>query len=246
MPQLLKENEVSFYIGEKHIQPYGTGGGTEDFIYDFDLASLVPEGEYELQPDTMYEGYFQGALEAMEAAYQAGKNVYARITVPNLGTHLLQGERRYYEFPEDTIIEFVFNGVINDYGILTMFDFWIITPYDNMNCGFKFFEINTATIGQTPYRISYDVGGTDITLEPNVYYEILDYAGPITVALSYPFSMDVVNEYTFSFYCLDTPVTLSLPYDVILDRPLTLEPYTKYEVSIVNNFATWSSWEIPE
>lgn len=30
MPQLLKENEVSYYLGEKHIYPRVEGGGGDD------------------------------------------------------------------------------------------------------------------------------------------------------------------------------------------------------------------------
>ena len=39
MPQLLKENEVSYYLGEKHIYPKGSGGGSAEIPIINHIAS---------------------------------------------------------------------------------------------------------------------------------------------------------------------------------------------------------------
>lgn len=51
MPQLLKENEVSYYLGEKHIYPKGSGGGSAKMpIVNHGTSGTV----YELEPNVCH------------------------------------------------------------------------------------------------------------------------------------------------------------------------------------------------
>ena len=53
MPQLLKENEVSYYLGEKHIYPKVEGGGSSTIGLPI-VTKLASETTATLDPDKCY------------------------------------------------------------------------------------------------------------------------------------------------------------------------------------------------
>lgn len=75
---------------------------------------------------------------------------------------------------------------------------------------------------------------TVVTLQPNILYVFPEMAS-LTVTLGTPTDSDVANEYHFFFTSGATATTLTLN-DVLSDA-YSIEPNTKYEVSILENVA---------
>lgn len=256
MPQLLNENEVSYYLGTKHIYPKVEGGGSaESFIYNLDLSSLIPEGESYLMPDVYYDSEEDSEesidlFDTINAAYKTGKEVYIKIKAPvdivDTYTILLLQYTNSNEYEDTYFFEGV--GAVNEY--FYSYSLYVGKFIDSEEYhkaySFRYFEMYSKSIGGTPIEYIYVTDPAYNLLEPNKYYVFVDYVTPITIYLS-PGSSNTVDEYHFAFYCLDTAISLSMPNDIIWPKgnPLVIEPYTSYEINIINNRATWTSWEIP-
>lgn len=82
---------------------------------------------------------------------------------------------------------------------------------------------------------------TTVELAPNTEYKFPEMA-TLTVTLGSITDSNVVNEYRFRFTSGATATTLLLPDTVVSD--LVVEANRIYEVSIVDNYLTWTSWAV--
>lgn len=91
-------------------------------------------------------------------------------------------------------------------------------------------------------QVSHGTSDTTFTLPANEYHT-WDGVAALTITLASGESGQV-NEYLFSFISGDTPTTLSLPEAVQTD--IVVEPNTRYECSIVDNYMVFRDWEVSE
>ena len=124
MPQLLKENEVSYYLGEKHIYPKGSGNDNSGiFMYQLDLGQTdisIP-GNYPIQDSNL--------ASVVKEAVDAGKQVYISISY-NQDSHLIVPMSGFATIDENNIylfqiIAFTANPVDEGY-ILASYNLQII------------------------------------------------------------------------------------------------------------------------
>lgn len=67
MPQLLNENEVSYYLGEKHIYPKGSGGSAEIPIINHGTSDAV----FEITPN---EFHLWGEMSSLDITLETPEN----------------------------------------------------------------------------------------------------------------------------------------------------------------------------
>ena len=233
MPQLLNENEVSYYLGEKHIYPKVEGGGAGDFIYDLDVSSLTSPGTLQIQDANFYP--------AIDAAYRAGKNVHVRLTYQTYFS--LNGAilNLYIAQEVNGVIAYMFNATAYNNTLFQGVSGLMMVATGSNNI--LFWE--TASIGGTPI-VNHTASETTVSIEPNVFH-IWPQMSSLNITLATPEDLTIVNQYTFEFTSGSTATTLSLPSGILWPKgnPLTSpEANMIYEINIRNNKATWSSWEV--
>lgn len=104
------------------------------------------------------------------------------------------------------------------------------------------YTITNGKDGVQILSVSHGTSDTTFTLPANEYHT-WDEVAALTITLASGESGQV-NEYLFSFISGDTPTTLSLPEAVQTD--IVVEPNTRYECSIVDNYMVFRDWEVSE
>ena len=90
-------------------------------------------------------------------------------------------------------------------------------------------------------RIAKSASDTVMTLDANAFY-VFPTMTSLSVSLADPADGTLTNEYRFRFTSGSTPTSLSLPSSIKGD--MSIEANHVYEVSIVDNYLTYQSWEV--
>lgn len=231
MPQLLKENKVSYYLGEKHIYPKVEGGGSDIFIYKLDL------GKFNMSPGT-YPIEDTDLPLAIHNAFKAGKQVYislsnypgAYVILPLTSVESTSGMGAY-SFMLTTLggNPPKYHNVVN---------FMIMVAYSEQQSQSLLTISITGTIETR--IVNHGTSDTTFALTPNVYHK-WGVVPSLTLTLDTPTNNAILNEYMFMFESGSTPTVFSLTgtglkWDENIDTSTwTTEANTTYEFHIVNN-----------
>ena len=83
-------------------------------------------------------------------------------------------------------------------------------------------------------------GSVTQQLQPDTVYHFTSEAlTDLTIIFS---PLNSAAQYHFDFISPATAVSLSLPQSVIMPRSFALEPNTRYELDIVNNYCVFAEW----
>lgn len=143
--------------------------------------------------------------------------------------------------PANTEIPSKTSDLTNDSGFVTSSDVHnipsggtagqVLSKKTNTNYDLEWKDIEDS--GSIP-RQEMQSADTTVTLQPNILY-VFPEMSSLTVTLAEPDNSNVANEYHFFFTSGSTATTLTLN-DVLSDA-YSIEPNTKYEVSILENVA---------
>ena len=118
---------------------------------------------------------------------------------------------------------------------------------DNLYNWHQSIPINTLTgyqkhlIGAGSYPIKQISGSNNI--DPNAFYDFKSVSGPLTVILNPPTETDITNEYMFQFKAISDDVELMIN-TITWNKPLTIKNGYTYQISIMNNLATYLEFEV--
>lgn len=90
-------------------------------------------------------------------------------------------------------------------------------------------EVTISTSGSVSQELSPDT----------IYHFTSESLTSLTITLG---SGTSSSQYHFDFISPSTAVTLNLPQIVIMPTSFTVEPNTKYEIDIVNNYGVFAQW----
>lgn len=87
------------------------------------------------------------------------------------------------------------------------------------------------------------VSGTTVTQEltENKFY-VFGEVSSLTITLATPANANIVNEYHFRFTSGSTATVLTLPNTVNMPSGFSVEASKVYEISIIDNYGTVTSW----
>lgn len=84
-----------------------------------------------------------------------------------------------------------------------------------------------------------------VLLRPNIYYKWTGTPTSITITLGTPSDSTILNNYMFEFTSSSSGTTLTMPSSIrwMNGNTPTIESGKTYQVSIINNLATFSKYE---
>lgn len=83
-------------------------------------------------------------------------------------------------------------------------------------------------------------GSVTQELQPNTVYHFTSEAlTSLTITLG---SVSSTAQYHFDFISPETPVVLTLPQTVSMSNLFSVEPNTRYEIDIVDNYGVFAEW----
>lgn len=89
--------------------------------------------------------------------------------------------------------------------------------------------------------VEHDTSNTNATISPNTLHK-WDEVAELTLTLGDE-TPGIVNEYLIQFTSGATPTVLTLPKDVKWATPLKISKNKTYQISIVNNLATYAEFD---